>query len=98
MTSRLGCPSDHFHLSSAVARKLGFSFAEAVAEGKISPRGYADLITRCRACPFVEDCANWIEGGAKPDGAPTCCLNKDHMDSLSRGQMAVITQEKETHR
>ena len=70
----LGDPARHFWMTRSVARAMGVSLSEAMAEGTLSQKGYADLVTRCRACHFVEECQAWLgQQCTRADAAPECC-------------------------
>ncbi len=67
--TRLGDPARHFWMTRSVARKIGVSLSEAMVEGKLSQKDYADLVTRCRQCPSVTECEQWL---AQPDQFADC--------------------------
>ncbi len=53
IVSPLGDPAKHFWLTRSVARAMGLSLSEAMAEDRLSALDYADLVTRCRTCQRV---------------------------------------------
>ena len=79
----LGDPARHFWMTRSVARKIGVSLSEALVEGKLSQKGYADLVTRCRQCQSVKECEQWL---AQPDQFAECvpdhCQHAALFDSL----------------
>ncbi|MEP2532750.1 DUF6455 family protein [Shimia sp.] len=80
----LGDPAKHFWLTRSVARALGLSLSEAMAEGTLTAAGYADLVTRCRTCTRVQDCETWLsECGGSSDIAPECCMHKCMLETLA---------------
>lgn len=81
--ARLGDVSRHFWLTRSVARSMGISFSEAMADGRLSPEAYAALVTRCRAGGCQEACALWLAhqaGGA--EAAPEHCVNAAVLNAL----------------
>ncbi|WP_204112933.1 DUF6455 family protein [Shimia biformata] len=79
----LGDPVQHFWLTRSVARSLGLSFSEAMAEGHISQSEYAALVTRCRRCPHVAACQDWLGNeGLSASAAPGFCANAGVLDRL----------------
>lgn len=79
----LGDPSRHFWMTRSVARSLGVSLSEAMAQGDISAKDYADMVTRCRRCHHVECCEKWLGTQAlMAKYAPDFCVNKGVFGSL----------------
>lgn len=79
----LGDPQVHFWLTRSVARAVGVSLSEAMAENALSAQGYAEMITRCRTCPFVDQCQHWLgTPSARQEGAPEFCMHKSLFDGL----------------
>jgi hypothetical protein len=87
MTSRqiLGDPQLHFWLTRSVARVMGVSLSEAMANDQLSAHDYADLVTECRACSKVESCKAWLaeQLDVKPS-APPGCANSRPLETLAR--------------
>ena len=84
MVQPLGDPAKHFWLTRSVARAMGLSLSEAMAEGHLSANGYADLVTRCRTCPSVAQCEAWLATASGPgQEAPECCMHKELLDRLA---------------
>ncbi|NVO54425.1 hypothetical protein HW561_01300 [Rhodobacteraceae bacterium B1Z28] len=82
----LGDIEKHFWLTRSVARCLGVSLTEAMAEGQLSPEGYAELITRCRASHCCGQCEVWLATQQDLAGsAPNFCANADILNALRRG-------------
>lgn len=70
----LGDPARHFWMTRSVARAMGVSLSEAMAEGSLSQKDYADLVTRCRSCHFVDECQDWLgHQCTRSAAAPECC-------------------------
>lgn len=81
----LGDPSVHFWLTRSVARKMGLSFTDAMAEGHLSAQEYAAMITRCRTCDHVAECQSWLGAMAeKPADPPEFCCHGPLMTSLAK--------------
>lgn len=82
----LGAPERHFWLTRSMARSIDVSLSEAMAEGQLSPQGYAELVTRCRQCPHVEACQHWLGSAdaVNADQVPDHCLNATILNRLRR--------------
>ena len=80
----LGAPERHFWLTRSMARTIGVSLSEAMAEERLSPQGYAELVTRCRQCPHVEACHQWLGSAdaVNADHVPGHCLNATILNRL----------------
>ena len=79
----LGDPARHFWLTRSVARSMGLNFSEALSTGRISAQGYADLITRCRKCPCVDQCEHWLaQASCAASEAPEHCPNATALNDL----------------
>lgn len=79
----LGDIEKHFWLTRSVARCMGLSLTEAMAEGRLSAEGYAELVTRCRASDCHGQCALWLSGQQSFDEtAPEFCANADALNAL----------------
>ena len=79
----LGDVERHFWLTRSVARCMNISFTEAMAEGRLSPDRYAELVTRCRAAQCSNQCALWLaEQQSEADAAPEFCANADLLNTL----------------
>ena len=79
----LGDPIHHFWLTRSVARSIGLNLSEVMVEGRLTPQSYAEMVTKCRQCPLVLECQQWLAthgGGA--DAAPEQCLNAAQLNSL----------------
>ena len=63
----LGNPALHFELTRLAAASLGACMNTALASGALSARDHAALITRCRACPFTQECVEALAEGRVPD-------------------------------
>lgn len=79
----LGDPALHFWLTRSVARSMGLNLSEAMAEGALHPQEYAEMVTKCRQCPFVLECQQWLaKHGSGAECAPETCLNAAQLNSL----------------
>ena len=80
---RLGDPATHFWLTRSAARAMGVNLSEAMAMGKLSPQGYGQMVTACRACAVVESCTQWLATEAvRQSAAFAGCRNKAALESL----------------
>ncbi len=79
----IGDIEKHFWLTRSVARCMGVSFTEAMAEGRMSSHQFAELITGCRAAHCHEKCALWLAcQQTRADAAPDFCANADVLNGL----------------
>lgn len=79
----LGQIERHFWLTRSVARVLGVSLTEAMACGRLTEAGYAEMITRCRAGGCSLMCEAWLATQLdRPDRAPGHCANAELLDRL----------------
>lgn len=80
----MGDPAKHFWLTRSVARSMGLNFSEALCDGRISPQGYAKLVTQCRKCSCVTQCEQWLaQAGIAADTAPSHCPNAPILNDLN---------------
>ena len=79
----LGDIEKHFWLTRSVARCMGLSLSEAMAEGRMSEQGYAELVTRCRAAHCQAACEHWLAAQqCRAQAAPDFCANAETLDNL----------------
>ena len=79
----LGEVEKHFWLTRSVARCMNISLSEAMADGRLTPDRYAEMVTRCRAASCSGQCAIWLsEQQAQAVAAPEFCANADQMNAL----------------
>ena len=73
----LGDPARHFWMTRSVARVMGFSLSDAMAKGRLSSEGYAQMVSRCRTCRQVSDCELWLASvrHGPAEIAPVGCVN-----------------------
>ena len=62
----LGNPALHFELTRLAAANLGVCMTTAMASGALGAKGHADMITRCRSCPFAYECMAELAEGRVP--------------------------------
>ncbi len=80
----LGDIEKHFWLTRSVARCVGVSLTDAMAEDQLSPDGYAELVTRCRASDCSGRCQAWLALQHElAESAPEFCANADALNALS---------------
>ncbi|MDX1780918.1 MAG: DUF6455 family protein [Thalassovita sp.] len=79
----LGDPALHFWLTRSVARSIGLSLTDAMSRGQLSPQGYTEMVTRCRQCPLVTQCEQWLaQNGAGAETVPESCVNATRLNGL----------------
>lgn len=89
---RLGDIEPHFWLTRSVARCMGLSLSEAMAEGRLSEQGYAELVTQCRAAGGAPGgcraaCEQWLAAQQSEDRcAPEFCPNAERLNGLRRSK------------
>ncbi|MGI9370824.1 MAG: DUF6455 family protein [Ruegeria sp.] len=79
----LGEIEKHFWLTRSVARCMGVSLTEAMADGRLSQHAYAEMVTRCRAAQCDGKCELWL--GSQQTGlpkAPDFCANAESLNNL----------------
>ena len=86
MSDRRVTPGDidrHFWLTRSVARMIGVNLTEAMEEGRLTPDGYCEMVSRCRTSGCCERCQSWL---ARQNGhaaaAPDCCANAPTLNAL----------------
>lgn len=73
----------HFWLTQGMARTLGIRFSDVIAQGRLTPQGFTDLVNTCRGCPLSHRCVAWMaraEAATQP--APSYCENADALNRL----------------
>jgi len=81
---RLGEIEKHFWLTRSVARCIGVSLSEAMVTGRLTPQGYAEMVTRCRASGCSQNCAQWLAAQQRrADAAPEFCANAESLNNLT---------------
>ena len=79
----LGDPARHFWMTRSVARVMGVSLSDAMAEGHLTTKGYANLVTNCRRCTHVDACEYWLAHQAgEAEAAPEGCLHARLFEEL----------------
>ncbi|WP_299077036.1 DUF6455 family protein [uncultured Ruegeria sp.] len=85
----LGDIDKHFWLTRSAARCVGISLTGALADGQLSPEGYAELITRCRTCPSSRRCEVWMATQQEwAEAVPDFCANASALNALNGGLKA----------
>lgn len=80
---RLGEIEKHFWLTRSVARCMGVSLSEAMAEGRLTAQAYSEMVTQCRAADCSEKCALWLaRQQGQASAAPVFCANTKALDAL----------------
>lgn len=80
---QLGDIEKHFWLARSVARRMGVSLTEAMADGRLSHQAYAEIVTRCRAADCSEGCVLWLaEQQDEMTPEPPCCAIADALRRL----------------
>ncbi len=84
-SDRLGDIDKHFWLTRSTARIIGVSFSDAMAEGELSPHGFAEIVTRCRAADCSSKCELWLATQqSTPEKAPDFCANASTLEALRK--------------
>ena len=80
----LGDPSLHFWMTRSLARSMGVNLSEAMAHGFLTRQAYADMITRCRTCPYAVECvARLTQPQEGVLDVPEECLNMEELSRLA---------------
>ena len=81
--ARLGDPDRHFWLARSVARVIGLDLGASITRGDLPCDEYRALINRCRTCPMVDACQNWLgASGGHAEAPPPGCLIAGDLDRL----------------
>lgn len=78
----LGDALYHLRLLGRMGRACDVDMAEAFARGKIQSSDWAEMITRCRACPCVSDCEIVLSTREPQEQAPGFCENRETLAGL----------------
>ncbi len=79
----LGDIEKHFWLTRSVARCMGVSLTDAMADGRLSEHGYAEMVTRCRAAQCDGRCELWLGSQhTQLQKAPEFCANAEVLNNL----------------
>lgn len=85
---QLGDVHYHYWLTLGMARAVGVSLTDALYEGQISRRQYADIVTRCRLCEWNCGCTEWLARQTDiADEVPESCVNHDTFVALREGRV-----------
>ena len=84
MVQTLGRYDAHFWLTRSVARVIGVNLTEAMAEGHLTPYGYAVMVMACQGAPCNGRCAEWLaqQPGAMADAPPPFCATARELSAL----------------
>jgi hypothetical protein len=73
----------HFWVTRGMARRLGINLSDAMREGVLTREDFADMVTRCRACPGTQGCMAFLsEQGGRSNAAPDWCCNARLLNEL----------------
>lgn len=73
----------HFWLTRSVARCMGVSLSDAMAQGKITSDDYARIVGRCLASDCGEKCQVWLaKQQSRAKSAPDFCANAKVLNDL----------------
>lgn len=80
----LGDIERHFWLTRSVARAIGVNLSGAMAEKRLSPEDYTEMVAQCRARDCHEACQRWLaaQTGPHPEGPPEYCANAELLARL----------------
>lgn len=80
---QLGDPHEHFWLTRSVAKTVGISLSDEMATGALQPDQFAQMVTRCRACPHKAQCYEWLGQNCAPCAEiPDICANAQTLRTL----------------
>lgn len=85
----LGKTGVHYWMVQRMAKACGVDTAEAAKQGDLEPESWADMVTRCRSCRWVDGCGRWLsrhEADAEHSEPPGTCINADLLKLLSERQ------------
>lgn len=77
----------HFWLTRSVARVMGVSLTQALANGSLSEEGYCEMVARCRLKGCWRSCENWLAAQTDVRAAPPPdCAHASILSELRRRQ------------
>ena len=85
----LGPERVHYWRVLRMARVAGAEPARAWDEGRLDRDRWVGAVERCRACPWADGCARWLDrqerraDPSNPD-VPGGCMNRDLLTALAR--------------
>jgi len=75
--------NESFWHIQGVARSLGVSLTDAIADGRLKRGDYGRIVMRCRDCPNGSACADWLGRPCARDArAPGFCRNRQELDRI----------------
>jgi hypothetical protein len=79
-----GAFDQNFFLTQGIARAMGVSLTEALADGRLDREGYAAMVAQCHACPHAADCkASFADARFTLRGAPSYCRNRPALNEIA---------------
>jgi hypothetical protein len=78
----LGDPHRHIQLVNGMAQALGADLTGAAANGALSQKDYAGIVTRCRGCSESDACEARLRSPDSFTEAPSYCRNADVLAKL----------------
>lgn len=79
----LGREREHYWRVLRMAKATGTDLVQAMAEGDLTHRDWARVVTRCRGCGWVDGCAHWLDAGSdEPRPCPDGCRNQKTFEDL----------------
>jgi hypothetical protein len=73
----------HYWLTQGMARTAGVNLTDAIAAGRLTRDGLADMVVRCACCEFPERCVRWMADGRHlGENPPAYCLNHEAIEAL----------------
>ncbi len=79
----LGDVTVHYWRVIRMARATGTDLVAATSDGALTQQAWADMVQRCRACPWADGCGRWLDQAAQPPrDTPRTCVNRRHFAML----------------
>ncbi|MEM7641372.1 MAG: DUF6455 family protein [Pseudomonadota bacterium] len=79
----LGDTRTHLMLLRNMAAETGADPVLAFDAGRIGPEDWAEAVTRCRDCRWVDGCQRWLETPAdRPRDVPGQCANARMLEAI----------------
>ncbi|WP_368186765.1 DUF6455 family protein [Aestuariibius sp. HNIBRBA575] len=79
----MGNPRDHFWLTIGMSKAVGANLGDALRDGKLTQRSYAEIINACRTCDNPQGCKHWLDQNPSATAAPDYCRNKTELAALA---------------
>jgi hypothetical protein len=79
----MGGADRHFWLTRSMARMIGVNLSRAMAAGRLTPQGYAEMVSHCRCASSCDRCVEWLAAqSGRAEAVPDFCVNAGRLNAL----------------